>query len=43
MIFARSADRSISWLYRIRPSVAHKGFTPLAVNADVRPLVLYPD
>jgi hypothetical protein len=34
--FTHDADRSISWLYRIRPSVAHKGFTPLAVNPDVR-------
>lgn len=34
--FTHDADQSISWLYRIRPSVAHKGFTPLAVNPDVR-------
>lgn len=24
-----------SWLYRIRPAVAHQGFTPLPLNPDV--------
>lgn len=40
-VLARGTDQIFSWLYRIRPSVAHRGFTPLALNADVRTFVLY--
>ncbi|KAI0046174.1 homogentisate 1,2-dioxygenase [Auriscalpium vulgare] len=32
---APRADSKTAWLYRIRPSVAHKGFTPLPDNPDL--------
>lgn len=28
-------DEILSWLYRVRPSVAHQGFTKLPDNPDV--------
>ncbi|KAH9170650.1 homogentisate 1,2-dioxygenase [Lactarius sanguifluus] len=31
---APRSESKTAWLYRIRPSVAHRGFTPLAANAD---------
>ncbi|KAI0059248.1 homogentisate 1,2-dioxygenase [Artomyces pyxidatus] len=32
---APRAESKTAWLYRIRPSVAHKGFTPLPDNPDL--------
>jgi len=32
---APRSESKTAWLYRIRPSVAHRGFTPLAPNTDL--------